>query len=119
MANKILRYVRRVKAGVVYRKLTAPLKVVTVADSAYKANDDLSNCIALRGYVMLIVGTDKNGKSKFPGGPCVVVEWVSKKFDVVTRSSFGAELRNQVEAAQSSVFLSSFFEETSCQLIQP
>ena len=47
-ANKVLRYVRRVKSGIIYKRLTPPLKMVTVADSAYKANDDLSECIALR-----------------------------------------------------------------------
>ena len=41
----------------------------------------------------------------------MVLEWVSKKFNVVTRSSFGAELRNQLEAAQSSVLMAVFMEE--------
>ena len=48
-ANHILRCVRRVKCGLYYRRLTPPLKMVTVADSAYKANEDLTDCTALRG----------------------------------------------------------------------
>ena len=53
----------------------------------------------------------------FPGGPCTVLDWVSKKFNVITRSSFCAELRNQLEAAQTSLYLSQPFEE-SCRKIE-
>ena len=40
-----------------------------------------------------------------------MLDWVSKKFNVITRSSFCAELRNQIEAAQTSVYLASALEE--------
>ena len=121
MANKILRYVRRVKCGLRFTKLIPPLKMVTVADSAYKSDDGLTECIALRGYIILIVGqhaTKNKGDSvsssgHFPGGPCAVMDWVSKKFNVITRSSFCTELRNQLEAAQSSILLAAFLEENS------
>ena len=36
-ASHILRYVRRVKRGLHYRRLLPPLKMVAVADSAYKS----------------------------------------------------------------------------------
>ena len=76
MANKLLRYVRRVKCGLRFTRLTPPLKMVTVADSAYKADDGLTECIALRGCIILIVGqhtTRNTGNSvsssgHFPGG---------------------------------------------------
>ena len=114
-ANKVLRYVRRIKSGIVYKKLIPPLKMVTVADSAYKSNSDLTDCTALRGYIILLVGQRPTSSTYvsdlYPGGPCTVMDWVSKKFSVITRSSFCAELRNQLEAAQSSVFLASALEE--------
>ena len=117
-ANKILRYVRRVKSGLRYRRLTPPLMMVTAADSAYQANTELTECLALRGYITLVVGQAAQGDQQghFPGGPCTVLEWTSKKFTVITRSSFCAELRNQLEAAQSSILLASFLEEniTKC-----
>ena len=53
----------------------------------------------------------------FPGGPCTVLDWVSKKFNVITRSSFCAELRNQLEAAQTSLYLSQSLEE-NCRKIE-
>ena len=49
--------------------------MVTVADSAYKANEDLTECTALRGYIILIVGSDTSGGTcHFPGGPCTVLD---------------------------------------------
>ena len=41
----------------------------------------------------------------------MVLDWVSKKLNTVSRSSFCAELRNQLEAAQSSIHLSAALEE--------
>ena len=117
-ANHILRYVRRVKCGLHYRKLVPPLKMVTAADIAYKANEDLTECTALRGYIILVVGSSSSGTDcHFPGGPCTVLDWVSKKFSVITRSSFCAELRNQLEAAQTSLYLSQSLEE-NCRKIE-
>jgi len=110
MANKVLRYCRRVKTGLYFKKLTSPVRMVIVADSAYQANNDLTECLALRGYLIMIVGGQPS-RSKFPGGHGYVLEWVSKTFNTITRSSFCAELRNQLEAAQSGVHFSTFMAE--------
>ena len=89
--------------------------MTAVAHSAYRANTNLTECLALRGYIILVVGqpSEKDQRSHFPGGPCTVIDWTSKKFSVVTRSSFCVELRNQLEAAQTSILLASFLEENS------
>ena len=81
------------KCGLRFTRLTPPLKMVTVADSTYKSDDGLTECIALRGYIILLVGqhaTRNTGNSvsssgHLPGGPCAVMDWVSKKFNVITR----------------------------------
>ena len=39
------------------------------------------------------------------------MEWVSRKFSTVTRSSFAAELRNQLEAAQAAVYFAAALQE--------
>ena len=44
-----------------YRRLEGPLRLVVVADSAYKSNEDLTDCVALRGYITLIVGAAPQG----------------------------------------------------------
>ena len=93
--------------------------MVTAADSAYQANTELTECLALRGHITLVVGQSTQGDQQghFPGGPCTVLEWTSKKFTVITRSSLCAELRNQLEAAQSSILLASFLEENTTKYI--
>ena len=39
------------------------------------------------------------------------IDWLSKKFSTVTRTSFAAELRNKLEATQAAVYLATFIEE--------
>ena len=50
-------------------------------------------------------------KSLYPDGHCWVFDFVSKKFATVNRSSFAAELRNSLEAAQAGMLCNSFIEE--------
>ena len=110
LINRVLRYVRRVPSGILFQKLEHPVRLVVVADDAYKAKAEAQECLALRGYIILLVGSNKT-TSQYPGGTCNVLDYVSKKFQQVTRSSFAAELRNQVEAAQVGAFFSAFMEE--------
>ncbi len=113
LANRVLRYCRRVPTGLIFKKLEPPLKVVVVADSAYSAKEDSDECLALRGWLVLLVGRDTINSHE-PGGPCMVLDWVSRKFSTVTRSSFAAELRNQLEAGQAGMLYAAFFEEHLC-----
>ena len=110
-ANKVLRHLKnQPKVGIMYRKLQGPLRMVVAADSAYKSTEDEAGCLALKGYLIMLVGSDKTS-SQFPGGKCCVLEWVSRKFATVTRSSFAAELRNQLEAAQASIYFAAALQE--------
>ena len=84
-ANKILRYLQaHPDVGILYQKLQGPLRMVAAADSAYKSTDGDAGCLALKGYMIMLVGSDK-ADSVFPGGKCCVLEWVSRKFKHKTR----------------------------------
>ena len=110
-ANKILKYLKaHPNVGILYQKLQGPLRMVVAADSAYKTTEDDTGCLALKGYLIMLVGSDKT-ESRFPGGKCCVLEWVSRKFSTVTRSSFAAELRNQLEAAQASIYFAAALQD--------
>eukprot|EP00975_Prorocentrum_lima_P040551 8514432-Prorocentrum_lima.AAC.1 len=52
-------------------------------------------CLALRGYLVVVVGSQPT-RPLHPGGHCYVLDFVSKKFNMVARSSFAAELRHQL-----------------------
>ena len=110
LLNRVLRYVRRVPSGILFQRLEPPVRLVVVADAAYKAKPDAQECLALRGYIIMLVGSNAT-TSQYPGGVCNVLDYVSKKFQQVARSSFVAELRNQVEAAQVGSFFSAFMQE--------
>eukprot|EP00975_Prorocentrum_lima_P026914 5662484-Prorocentrum_lima.AAC.1 len=43
-----LRYCKRVKTGMYFKKFTAPGRVVVIADAAYKINEDKTDYLALR-----------------------------------------------------------------------
>ena len=84
-ANKILRYLQaHPNVGILYQKLQGPLRMVVVADSAYKTTDDEVGCLALKGYLIMLVGSNET-ESVFPGGKCCVMEWVS-----LTQSNYRA-----------------------------
>ena len=59
----------------------------------------------------MLIGSDSTA-SHFPGGKGCVLEWVSRKFNTVTRSSFAAELRNQLEAAHAAIYFAAALQET-------
>ena len=60
-----------------------------VADAAYKAKPDAQECLALRGYIILLVGSNETS-SVYHGGVCITLDYVSRKFQQGTRSSFAA-----------------------------
>ncbi len=108
--NRVLAYCKRVSTGIRFKKLQPPLRLVCVAYAAYQANQDLTECIALKGFLILLVGSDATD-SKFPGGHCVCFDYISRKFATITRSSFAAELRNALEAIQAAVYYNTFIKE--------
>eukprot|EP00969_Alexandrium_andersonii_P284997 12598852-Alexandrium_andersonii.AAC.1 len=63
-----------------FKKLVAPVRMVVVADAAYKSNEEKTDCLALRGYLVLVVGSQPT-RSLHPGGHCYVLDFVSKKFN--------------------------------------
>eukprot|EP00975_Prorocentrum_lima_P034834 7319296-Prorocentrum_lima.AAC.1 len=83
-----------------FKKCVAPVRAVVVVDAAYRSNEDKKDCLALPRYLVAVVGSQQS-RSLHAGGHCYVLDVVSKKFNTVARSSFAAEPRNQLEAAQS------------------
>eukprot|EP00975_Prorocentrum_lima_P011781 2506092-Prorocentrum_lima.AAC.1 len=55
--NRVLRFCKRVNTGMFYKKLVAPTRIVIVAGAAYKSNESIIECLAHRGYLVLLVGS--------------------------------------------------------------
>ena len=104
-ANKLLSWCKRVKTGIRYTQLKEPLRIVTIADSAYSASDQ--DCLSIRGHLIALAGSD----SEWPGGNIQVWDNLSKKRTVITRSSFASELRNAISADACTQLVRGFLEE--------
>ena len=79
--------------------------MVIVADSAYQSNEDETDCIVLRGWLTLLTcdRTEAQQKKDFPGGAIQLIDFTSKKLQVISRSAFAAEMKNALEAAQDGI----------------
>eukprot|EP00975_Prorocentrum_lima_P020939 4406670-Prorocentrum_lima.AAC.1 len=67
--NRVLRYCKRVKTGMCFKRLVALVRAVVVADAAYRSNEDRSGCLALRGSLIAVVGMQPS-RSLHSGGHC-------------------------------------------------
>ena len=83
LPSNVLRYCKRFGAGILFRYLQPPVKLV-VADAVGQSNEAHSECIARRGYAILLVGSQKTDAHS-PGGICQLLDFVSKTFNTVTR----------------------------------
>ena len=95
LINRVLRFCKRKSTGILYRKLPTVPRLVIVADSAYQSNEDKTDCIALRGWLILLTcdRTEAQQSPDFPGGAIQLIDFTSKKLQVISRSAFAAEMK--------------------------
>ena len=92
--NTLLRWIKRKPFRITYGKLGTPVGLCVIADSAYRADDD--DCLALRAAILVMIEV----RGGIPSGHVHVIDYCSRKQPRVTRSTFGAELTNQLEASE-------------------
>jgi len=97
--NTVLRWIKRKPCKIKYPRLVAPLCLVCIADSAYKADDE--DCLALRGNICAVIEL----RSDRPGGNMHVLDFYGRKQTRVNRGTFGAELNNTLEASECGMFI--------------
>ncbi|CAK0808244.1 unnamed protein product, partial [Prorocentrum cordatum] len=97
--NLVLRWVRRHKVGILFRKLPGRLRLVGVTDAAFKAIPDESSGLALRGCV-IILNTDCDSTPASPGGACNILEFQCRRQRRVVRSTFSGELNGLVDTLE-------------------
>ena len=103
MINKVLRYCKKTPAGILYKKLDGKPYLLCVADSAYQANEDKTDCIALRGFFIFLACRPHGVPLSTLGGKVQLIGALVRKLSVVSRSAFAAELRNILEASQDTI----------------
>ena len=88
--NLVLRYIRKVQSGVLFRHIRHPLKLVGMSDAAFKAQPDEGSGLALRGLITLLMDEDKEGPSS-KSGTVHLLDWLTRRIRRVVRSTFSAE----------------------------
>ena len=101
--NKLIRYVKRHKVALRYRKLKEPLRVVAISDAAFRREDPTS--LAMRGAMIVVNSVNE----KTPGGDHHIIEFYSKKQRRIVRSTFGAELNALEDAFEMAKIISATY----------
>ena len=104
--NAVLKYCKRVSTGIKFVKLPGKPHILIVADSAYQANESKDDCVACRGYFIFLA-------HQISATEYVVqlLDFLSKKLQVISRSAFAAEMRNALEAAQDGINYAVLFHD--------
>ena len=108
--NRLLRWVQKRPAGIVYFKRKAKdfrWRIAAVSDSAFRSLEDNSTGLALRGFVVLLVMYNAQN----PGGECLVLDYGTKKHKRVNRSTFAAELNAAVDTIDIATIVQYTLEE--------
>ena len=117
-ANRLLRWIRRSKSqlGILFRRLTPPLRVVTLSDSAFKAQDYQG--LTMRGCVIVLAelgagNTDTSDVSLRPNQhvKCQVLDWYARKHSRVVRSTYEAELLSLLDAVGQGNMVATALDE--------
>ena len=102
--------------ALVYHKLSGPLVIYAVGDSAFSAGE--YEGLALRGGFVLVAERDASGKPKL-GGKAQVLDYYCRKHTRVCRSTFTAELHNLVDICNQALILRSMLVELEVRPTSP
>ena len=128
LANRLLAWIvkNRERLSLVYRRLKGPLRLITLSDSAFKAQD--TQGLVMRGCVIMLAeaGTLSAEQSVASSTPrseqiwqtrmdvnCHVLDWYSRKHSRVVRSTYAAELLTLLDATNQGSIIQMCLHELS------
>ena len=94
--NMVVKWVKRKPAGLVYRRLVEPLKMVCISDSAFRKED--ATGLAMRGSLVALC----ESRPGTPGGSLHLLEWYSRRQRRITRSTYAAELQGLADGLEQT-----------------
>ena len=106
--NRLIRYVQQHPHGLRYRKLSLPVQVLAVGDSAFQAPASESQAVdplVMRGYVIGIGHYSDNGYNM------QILAYAGGKQNHVCRGVWSAEVHNQCDMLDMATTLLGFLEE--------
>jgi len=115
--NVVVRYMKRHKVGLWYKKFNGKVRMLGFTDSAFKTQEEEGSGLALRGLAVLIGPEITSGDTAtIPGVETVahLVDWVSRKLKRVVRSTFAAELNALIDAIETLLLLQLIYHQIYC-----
>ena len=108
--NRLLRWIKSnlTQIGIRFHELVGPLRLVSVSDSAFKAQE--YEGLAMRGAIIMLVSARTDLPVDSPW-ECVVLDWFSRKHTHVVRSTFAAELHSMLDSAGLAILLNATWTE--------
>ena len=103
-----MRYAKKNPIPLEYKKLDLPIRVLAVADSGFTKRED--DGLAVRGALFALANM-KERSADSREYSTQFLEHLCGKQKLTTRSTWTAELHNQVDAADFLVILQNFFYE--------
>ena len=94
--NTVLRFMKKHPMETTFKRLTGPLKIIAVSDSAFKRQDE--SPLACRGSMTLLCSSNANEL----GGHVHILDYECKKQKRVTRSTYGAELHGLADSMEGT-----------------
>jgi hypothetical protein len=109
--NLVVRYMKRVPVTLMYQRITGPLRLLCFSDAAFKAQEDESSGLALRGLIVLVIGESDSATAS---GNCHLVDFVVRRQKRVVRSTFSAELNALSDAVETVLLTQLIFHQVHC-----
>ena len=103
--NTVLKFMKKHQVITLFRKLTLPIKLIAISDSAFKRQDE--SPLACRGSMIALC----EDRSDNIGGHLQVIDYQSQKQKRVTRSTYGAELHGLADTMEAARRIACAFTE--------
>ena len=109
--NLVVRYLKKQKLGIRYRKLQGPLRLVAHSDAAFKALVGEGSGLALRGCCILLISDDNQDAPCSRDGTCHMIDFHVRRQRRVVRSTFSAELNGLIDSLEGLLLIQIAFHQ--------
>ena len=103
--NQVLKFVKKRKCYLLFKKLTAPLKVLLISDSAFRRIGQ--DCLACRGHIVALAELCELQ----PGGKFHPLDVISRRHKRVNRSTFSAEVNGLADGLEPAKVIALQYDE--------
>ena len=102
--NLVVKYLKRHRVSLFYGKVKKPWRITGFSDAAFKAQNEDSSGLCIRGLAVLLT-TDDSESAASPDGNVNLVEFLVRRLKRVVRSTYSAELNALLDSVENILLL--------------